>query len=221
MPAPAIPQERYFVAATGTSQTASSDVRLRIPGADVTFRKVRWGIRPEEPTPYYVLQYGQFVAPRVAFQLDLTHNKAVADPRQVVGATGNWKGTPVPGTTALSPYLQKLRYTNGLNTFGFLLLYRGAGPESRWQPTIALGPHYTLIWSRNVADFQENDAKYRGTGFGWQVQTGMRYRLSSALSLMAELKYTDTPGQAVTAQNGRIDTRLRSLHETLGIVWRL
>ena len=58
-------------------------------------------------------------------------------------------------------------------------------------------------------------------GFGWQAQAGFRYRLSPALSLQAEVKYTDTPGQAVTAQDGRIDTRLRSVHETFGLVWSL
>lgn len=225
IPIPDPPAERFFTFSLGTSQTHTSDVRVRQPekGTDLTLQRVRWGIRTFEPTIYYALEVGQFFAtsPRLGVSLDLTHNKAIAHVRDSVGVTGTWKGNPVSGTQPMTNYIQKLRYTNGINILSALGTYRGAGPDARFQPYVSGGPSYYILWSRNYVDGIESATDYRKASWGWLVRSGFRYRLSSALALQAALSYTDGPGEVRTAENGFLSTPLRSWHETIGLSWRL
>lgn len=219
------PTERFLAFSIGTSQTLTSDVRVRQPekGTDITLHKVRWGIRSFEPTIYYALEAGQFAAnkPRLGWALDLTHNKAIAHVRDSVAVSGMWKGSAVSNTVPMSTYVQKLRYTNGINILSALGIYRGAGPEARFQPFVAGGPSYYILWSRNYVDGIESATDYRKAGLGWLARTGFRYKLSRALSVQATLTYTDGPGPVRTAENGFLSTPLRSWHEAAGLVWKL
>lgn len=219
------PQERYLAFSIGTSQTLTSDVRVRQPekGTDLTLHRVRWGIRPFEPTIYYALEVGEFLknSPRLGYSIDLTHNKAIAHIHDSVAVSGTWKGSPVSGTVPMTTYVQKLRYTNGINILSALGVYRGAGPEARFQPYVAGGPSYYILWSRNYVDGVESSTDYRKAGFGWLARSGFRYRLSSALSLQASVTYSDGPGPVRTAENGFLSTPLRSWHEAAGLVWKL
>ena len=219
------PPERFLAFSLGTSQTLSSDVRVRQPakGTDITLHKVRWGIRAFEPTIYYNLEYGYFSAkqPRLGWTLDLTHNKAIAHVRDSVSVSGLWKGSAVSGTVPMATYVQKLRYTNGINFVSALGVYRGAGPDARFQPFVAGGPSYYILWSRNYVDGIESATDYRKAGLGWLARSGFRYKLSRALNAQATLTYSDGPGPLRTAENGFLSTPLRSWHEAAGLVWRL
>lgn len=217
--------ERFFTFSIGTSQTLTSDVRVRQPekGTDLTLHRVRWGIRPFEPTIYYTAEYGQFLPklPRLGWMLDLTHNKAIAHREDTLAVSGTWKGNPVSGMAPMTTYVQRLRYTNGINFLSALGIYRGAGPEARFQPFVAGGPSYYVLWSRNYVDGVQSSTDYRKAGWGWLARGGFRYRLSTALSLQATLTYSDGPGPVRTAENGFLSTPLRSWHEAAGLVWRL
>jgi hypothetical protein len=221
---PARAQERYISLGFGTSQTARSDMTLRgFPaGTDARFGGVTWRNEPFVGTPYYVLKFGGYFKrqPRLGVEFDFTHDKAIARTEQNVRVTGTYAGSAVDAVEPLRNKVETVRFTNGVNILSLVALYRFADGDDRWQPYVGLGPSYYLVWSRNTVDGAERYTRYRGAGWGWTGQAGIRYRLNRNNLLYAELKYTSGPARAKTRDDGEIATRLRAFHQTFGFAYR-
>ena len=216
--APGARAQRFFSGFYGTSRTYTSALHVTIPssGTDATFSGVHWRNNPGQPTLYYAASVGEWRG-RVGFELDFTHNKALAQPEYGVGASGTWKGQPLSGVHPLGDYVQEARFTNGHNIVAVDALYRGAGRDARFQPYIGAGPTYTVVWSRNLVDGQRRFSHYHGAGFGASVKAGVRLKLRERLFVAAETKLTRGPAEAATTPNGSLKTYLTTWHQLVGI----
>jgi len=222
LPASAAPPKGTYAAVLlGTSQNDRSDIHVKGPNTNATFRGVNWAMHPFESAPYYVIKIGTPVPKRTGWDLeiDFTHSKAIALTDQTVGASGTWKGDPLPATLPLDTHLQKVRFTNGVNILSVLPVRRFAPPTARIQPYAGAGPAYFVIWSVNVADDVRRHARYHGAGFGWTGVAGVRGRIREGLSWNLEAKVTDGPADVPAGTDLRLTTRIRTRHETLGLVW--
>lgn len=221
---PARSQDRYISLGFGTSQTAKSDMTLRgFPAnTDVRFGGVQWRNEPFYGTPYYVIKFGGYFKrqPRLGMEFEFNHNKAIVRTDQNVHVTGTWKGDMVDVVEPMRNKVETVRFTNGVNIVSVLGLYRFADSNDRWQPYIGLGPSYYILWSRNTVDGAERYLRYRGIGWGWQGEAGIRYSLNRRNLLYIEFKYTSGPGRAKTHDDGDLTTTLRSFHETFGYAYR-
>jgi hypothetical protein len=222
---PAFAQDRYFSLALGTSQTQRSNISLNgFPvGTSATFGGVTWRNEPLIFTPYYGIKLGTYFSTKSRWgaEFEFLHSKSIARTDQEVRVTGIWKGEPIDIVEPLRNKIESVRFTNGVNILSLMPVYRFAEARQRWQPYVGLGVSYYILWSRNTVDNQERYLRYRGIGWGWQAQAGLRYRLGNTGALYAEFKYTAGPGRARTAGEGELYTSLLTFHQTFGytITW--
>lgn len=213
-------QDRFISLGLGTSQTRRSDLSLRgfPPGTDVTFGGATWRNEAFSGTPYYVIKVGTYFSRRSPWgiEFDYTHSKSIVRTNEEVAVRGLWNGEPIDTRELLNEKVETVRYTNGVNILSVMGLYRFVQADDRWQSYVGLGPSYYIIWSRTTIDGQERYMRYRGVGWGWQAQAGVRYRLGNSGALYAEFKYTSGPGRARTAQDGEIYSTLQTFHQTFG-----
>ena len=215
--------DRHWLAfSLGTSQNARSTLSVRGPQTDARFHNVAWAMHPFEAAPYYVVKAGTWLGPdsRWGLELDFTHSKAIALTDQTVAAEGTWDGTPLPPTMPLNTRLQRVRFTNGVNIFSLLPIYRFARPDARIQPFAGAGPAYFLVWSNIEADRIRRVSRYHGVGqLGWTAALGVRGRVREHLSWIAEFKFTSgmasVPGPSDLRFTAPIDTR----HQSVGLLW--
>lgn len=210
--------QRFATAFYGTSRTYTSDLHVAIPsvGTDATFQGVHWRNNPGQPTIYYAASVGEWRG-RVGWELDFTHNKAIAQPEYDVATSGTWKGQPLSGAAPLKNYVQETRFTNGHNILALDALYRGAGREARFQPYVGLGPTYTVVWTRNLVDGRRRFSRYHGSGFGAALKAGARLKLRERLYAAVETKLTRGPAQSSTTPTGSLRTYLTTWHQLVGL----
>lgn len=220
---PAAAQDRYIALGLGTSQTYRSDLHLKgfPPGTDVTFGGVTWRNTPLVFTPYYVFKYGGyfFKNPHLGLELDFTHNKAIARTEKEVSVSGTWEGEPIDIQEPMANKAQTVRFTNGVNMFSLMGLYRFSGRNARLQPYVGLGPSYFIVWSRNTIDGEERYTRYWGQGFGWLAEAGVHYTFAKHSAVFAELKYSKGPAKGRTFDDGEVSTTIRSFHQTFGYAY--
>ncbi|MFM7320482.1 MAG: hypothetical protein ACKO5K_03025 [Armatimonadota bacterium] len=215
------PKGTYAAFLLGTSQNDHSDIHVQGPGTNATFHGVNWAMHPFESAPYYVAKIGTPLRQGSPWdiEVDFTHSKAIALTGQTVRASGTWKGDPLPSSLPLNTHLERVRFTNGVNILSVLPIRRFAPAEARIQPYAGVGPAYFIIWSVSVADGVRRHARYHGAGFGWTGVAGVRGRIRNGLSWVAEAKFTDGPADVPAGTDLRLTTRIRTRHETVGLLW--
>ncbi len=216
---------------SGTSDTATSDLRIREPSSDsdATFHGVRWQARPFEDSPYYGIRlaYFQTNSSRIGASLDFTHYKIYAETERTLALDGRWDGVTVKGIGPMYLRVQHFEVSHGLNLAALNMIYRwplgpaAALPESRWQAYVGAGlvayvPHAEATINGNFTS-----AGYQLGGFGYQVLAGLQCRVSRRMSLFAELKQ-DGGGLNMDFQGDtRARTGVRTFHALGGVTLSL
>jgi lipid A oxidase len=213
---------------TGSSFTLNSDIHVTQPtvGTDATFRDVSWDAKPFKAPPYYGLRYNHFFenAPRWGAGLDFTHYKIFAQTGQVVTVAGVFNGTPVNQSAPLNQRVQKFNITHGVNIIAANFLYRWtdhfaneAYPYGRLQPYFGGGLVYYILHPENTINSKQNNERYQGSGFGYQVLAGVSYGLTKHVGLFAETKFNSGTARVNTADQGTAETPLDTFHVIAGI----
>lgn len=223
--------QNYFGFSYGNARTYRSDLRLIQPatGTNVTFRNVSWRLASHLSAPYFSLRYGGYF-PRYrhwGLEFNYTHNKAVLNAQESVPVSGTLNGQAVNAVRPISDTIQRLEILNGENIFALNLLYRSTGretpsfPQGRTQFYVGMGPAFYWLHNSNRVNNQNSASSYQASGIGFESLLGVSYGLTRRFSLFLEGKYTDVSARLGTANNGIIETPLRSWHISLGVTYRL
>ncbi len=226
-PAKSRRQPIYFSVFTGVNHTSNSDLHIIQPAtnSDATFHDVAWRARPFTGSVYYGYRVGTFFrnTPRVGIELEFNHYKAYAKVEQRKRVSGTWQGAPVDTTAPIEDRVGEFRITNGVNAITIAATYRvpvqasPGFPDGRIQPYVAGGPTYYLYYPVNeVNGLGNTDSRgyQKGNGeLGFQLRGGLRYGLTSRISLFTEAKYTYAhPEVRVRGGEGSGETTLRTTH---------
>lgn len=212
---------------TGSSFTLNSDIHVQQSsvGTDATFHDVSWDAKPFQNPPYYGIRLSHFFesAPSWGAMLDFTHYKIFAQTDQVVAVSGTFKGVPVNGSAPLNQRVQKFNITHGVNLLALNALYRWTVqtsevfPQGRLQPYVGGGLVYYILHPENTVNNKNNNERYQGSGFGYQVLGGVYYGLTRRIGLFAETKFNSGEARVDTADQGQAETPLRTFHLLAGI----
>ena len=215
---------------TGTSFTHQSDLRIQqlSTNTDATFGDVSWEARPFAQAPYYGIRLTRFFerAPHLGINFDFTHYKIYARTDQVVTVTGLWNGSVVNEAAGLDKRVQDFNISHGVNMVGIDLLYRWmksvstSFPRGRVQPYVGVGPVYYVLHSESTINNRTTNGRYQGSGLGYQVLGGLQYGLARRVGIFAEAKFNAGHANVDTADQGRADTQLRTLHALAGLSFR-
>jgi opacity protein-like surface antigen len=224
--------QTFFGFASGNGWTLNSDLRLIQPatGTRLTFRNVTWNAATQRSAPYFNLRVGRYFRPRsgLGIEFNYTHFKAGLNLDTTVQITGVENGQPVNTAAPVSSRIQRLDLYNGVNLFGFNLLYRFPGdsptpsfPRGRVQTYLGIGPTFFWIHNSNIVDGVKTDAGYQASGIGFEALFGVDYGLFKHGSLFVEGKYSDGMARLKAANGITLETPLRSMHLLLGFTYRL
>lgn len=212
---------------TGTSLTRASDLHVRMPStaSDATFRRVSWAARPFAQAPYYGYRVTHYFGrpAHLGFSLDFTHYKIYARTERAVQVAGVWQGAPVNETAPLGRRVQDFNISHGVNMIGANVLYRwGTGADSpsgegRLQPYVGGGPVFYVSHSESTINNRTTTGRYQNSGFGYQALGGVQYGLTKRLGVFGEAKFNGGRARVDTAEGGRAETNLRTLHTLAGL----
>ncbi|MGH8750877.1 MAG: hypothetical protein ACREUV_04150 [Burkholderiales bacterium] len=218
--------ENVFSLYTGGSYTLNSDIRVQQSNTDATFHDVSWDAKPFKAPPYYGVRFNHFFenAPHWGAGLDFTHYKIFAQTDRVVLVDGIFNGTPVNQSAPLNQRVQKFNITHGVNIIAANIFYRWtdffaseAFPHGRLQPYFGGGLVYYILHPENTINNVQNDERYQGSGFGYQVLGGVHYGLTKHIGLFVETKFNSGNAHVSTASQGTAETSLNTFHLIAGI----
>lgn len=211
---------------TGTSFTRNSDLRIRQPSrnTDATFSSVSWAARPFHQAPYYGIRLSRFFkrSSHFGISFDFTHYKIYARTDRTVTVKGIWNGVVVNESARLDTRVQNFNISHGVNMGGLNFLYRwmkfasASFPNGRVQPYVGGGPVYYVAHSESTINNRSTDGRYQGSGFGYQILSGLQYGLYGRLSPFGEAKFNSGRAKVDTADQGRAQTDLRTWHTVGG-----
>ena len=227
MPIGAALADTSFSLYTGSSFTLNSDIHVQQPGlgTNAVFSDVSWDAKPLKAPPYYGIRANYFFesAPRWGFGLDFTHYKIFAQTDQVVPVSGTFTHLPVNQSAPLNQRVQKFNITHGVNIVALNVLYRWtdnfaseAFPHGRLQPYFGGGPVYYILHPENTINNTNNNERYQGSGFGYQVLGGVHYWLTRHVGLFVETKF-NSGNARVNVDQGTAETPLRTFHLLGGV----
>ena len=226
MPVGSALADTSFSLYSGSSFTLNSDIHVRQPGlgTDAVFSDVSWNAKPFKAPPYYGIRANYFFesAPQWGVGLDFTHYKIFAQTDQVVPVSGTFNGAPVNTSAPLNQRVQKFNITHGVNLLALNALYRWtvqAGeifPRGRLQPYVGGGLVYYILHPENTINNTNNNERYQGSGFGYQVMGGVHYWITRHVGLFVETKFNSGDAR-VDVDQGTADTPLRTFHLLGGV----
>ena len=212
---------------TGTSLTRRSDLHVQQPSTNsaATFRRVSWAARPFAQAPYYGYRVTHYFknSPHLGFSLDYTHYKIYARTNRVVPVAGIWNGVPVNESARLDRRVQDFNISHGVNMVTGNVLYRWRRrptpnfPEGRWQPYVGAGLVFYIPHSESTINRRTTEGRYQTSGFGYQALGGLQYGLIGRVSAFVEAKCNGGTAKVEMAEQGRAQTKLRTLHTLAGV----
>ena len=216
---------------TGNSFTQNSDVRIHQPskGTEAIFHDITWQARPFSGSFYYGYRFAAFLphTPRLGFEVDLLHYKMYAKVHEDKQVTGVWQNEPIDTVAPVSDRIQEFRITNGVNVLTLGAVYRvpvlvsPAFPQGRIQPYFGGGPAYYILYAINTVDNEPNRNRgYKAGGWGYTVQSGVRYALTRNFSLFGEGRYNNGTAHVNIADGGIGQTHISTLHTIGGATLR-
>ncbi len=208
---------------TGVSLNRPSDLRIMQPstGTDATFENVHWRGHPFQGSRYYGYRLMTYLPkqPRLGIGLDFVHYKVYARVGQDRRVVGTWLGEPIDTVAPMSDRVQEFRITNGVNVFTLDILYRfpqgrsDTFPDGRLQPYVGGGPSYYVLFPINRVNNESNQQRgYRVSGYGYTLQAGVRYGITSRTAVFVETRYNRGDAKVEIANGGKADTDLRTTH---------
>ena len=215
---------------TGTSFTHRSDLQIQMPStaSDAIFRHVSWAARPFAQAPYYGYRLTHYFenSSHLGFSLDYTHYKIYARTGRIVPVEGIWNGVQVNESAPLSRRVQDFNISHGVNMITANVLYRwrrqsaSAVREGRLQPYVGSGLIFYVPHSESTINNRSTSGRYQTSGFGYQALAGVQYGLIKRISIFVEAKFNIGTAKVDTAEQGRAETKLRTLHTLAGISYR-
>jgi lipid A oxidase len=207
-----------FSAYLGTSHTASNTITIEPEtGGALRVGPVSYDTRPFTSPVYFGGRVTYFfpARPWLGIGGEWTHNKAIADTRQLVSVNGE-AGVP------LSQVMTRLEMTNGLNFALANLVVRrplGVGGGDRLAVTGYAGigaavPHVETAFA-GATRFE-----YQLTGLGWQAGGGVEWRLVRGLVAIADLRVS-SGRQRFEMGTGDLKATFTSTQVDFGVGWRL
>ncbi|MGH8677189.1 MAG: hypothetical protein ACREUQ_02405 [Burkholderiales bacterium] len=210
----------------GQSSTRDSALKIEQPSTSsaATFEGVSWKDRSYEAPIYYAIRLAHYFesSPQWGLSLDFVHYKVYAQTEKSVKVSGTWNGFAVNEDAPLDQRVQGFSISHGVNFLGVSVLHRWLVdrttrfPNGKWQPYLGGGPVLYVLHPENTINGLTADEKYQTSGFGFQVFTGVTYRLTAHWSLTAESRY-DKGEARVDIAGGTAETDLQSFHLTFGI----
>jgi hypothetical protein len=136
---------------------------------------------------------------------------------------GVWNGAPVDESAPLGRRVQDFNISHGVNMLTANALYRwgarsGSASEGRHlQPYVGGGTVLYIPHSESTIDNRTTAGRYQTSGFGYQALGGVRYGLTRRVGVFAEAKFNGGRARVDTAEGGRAETNLRTLHTLAGL----